>query len=174
MKKSKIILLCVCMCIFCIVPTKEVRAEQLNELSREDYDSVRQLVKEKLESGEIQSSEDISEIFDIAEDEYGIEISDSEKNKAIQMYDTAKDLGIDNEKILDVVDDVYSNVIEGKEYSSTDEMINAVSEQLIDSAADTVKETVKNGIISKFWEYVNLFKERISEFIDTISELWKK
>ncbi len=160
--------------VLSLAPVLPAYAEDLGQLSNEDYSNMADLIKNQIEQGNLDSSEDIQKAIDAAEEEYGIEISDSDKEKAVKILDTVNDLGIDKDKLADIVDDVYSNVIEGKEYDNTEDMVEAIEDQIIDSATDKVKEVVKENVKHSFSDYFRTFLDRINEFFAKIKSLWAR
>lgn len=156
-----------------IAPSLTVRAA---ELTSEDYEALSGAIEKGLREGNLDSEEDIKKALEKAADKYDIEVSDKDMERVVDIMNTMDSLGIDKEKMADMVDDVYDKVVDGKQYESTDDMIDAIEDQVIDSATEkvkeAVKETVKEKVNKSFSDYISDFISRISEFIERIKALW--
>lgn len=171
MKKFKIIIIGLMIFISVALIPEKSYAE---ELSEEDYEKLAEVIKQELKNGDLDSKEDIKEAIENAEEEFDLEISESEKNKVVSVMDTVNKLGLDPEKVADMVDDVYDKVIQGKDYENTDDMINAIEDEIIESATDKVEEKIKDKLNNSIGDYFKVFVERIKKQIERIKNLWTK
>ncbi|MBQ0027641.1 MAG: DUF1002 domain-containing protein [Lachnospiraceae bacterium] len=160
----------VCIFICVAIPRLDIRATEDNS---EYYGIIVEIIKEELRNGNLQTKEDAYEAIRKAEKQYGIDISDADEEKIIRLVGLAEDLGVDGEKMADIVEDVYDKVIDGKVYESTDDMIKAVESQVIDSAAEVVKENVVDTLKKSIDDYFNDFMERMRSFWKKLLSIWK-
>jgi len=174
MKKNvRRLLLLMAATIVILIPVR-IYASEIYELDSDDYSKIADIIRDQIANGELDSEEDVDNIINTAEDMYGIEISDSDRENAIKVFDTMNDLGIDKERVVEVFDDVYDKVIVGKQYENAEDMVEAIEDQIIDSATDKMKEVVKENVKKSFSDYFKAFVDRIKEFIEKIKELWLK
>ena len=144
-----------------------------SESNGADYEKLVEALAEELRDGNLSTKEDVQNAIDKVEEKYGVNISDSDEEKIVKLVDVAEELGIDGEKMADIVEDVYDNAIDGKVYDNTEEMINAVQNQIIDSAADTVKEAVATSVKNSISDYYRTFVDRIKSFWSELISKWK-
>lgn len=157
--------------LWCVMSTNlRIYASESNGA---DYEKLVEALAEELRDGNLSTKEDVQNAIDKVEEKYGVNISDSDEEKIVKLVDVAEELGIDGEKMADIVEDVYDNAIDGKVYDNTEEMINAVQNQIIDSAADTVKEAVATSVKNSISDYYRTFVDRIKSFWSELISKWK-
>lgn len=145
-----------------------------SELTSEDYEKLAEVIKDEIKNGNLSSEEDIRKVLENAEEEYDLEISDSEKDKVVSVMNTVNSLGLDPNTVTDMVDKVYDKVVDGKTYDDTNEMINAIEEEIIETATEKIEEVVKEKVNLSIGDYFRTFIERIKHFIERIKSLWTK
>lgn len=158
--------------IVCTLLSVNAYAMDYSSMSEEDYARVMEMVKDELRNGNLENEEDIRQAIDNAKQQYNVEIPDKEADKIVKVMDTVDSLGIDQDKIADVIDDVYDKVIDGKTYESTDELLNAIEDQIVDSAVDTVAQGVKEKFKISIKDYFSDFFNTIKDFFKRILAKW--
>ena len=137
-------------------------------ISVEDYKDVISELKDELREGNLNSEEDIRNAIHEAENKYGVDISDSEEQKAVDIMNTANDLGIESDKLADVVDDVYDNIAD-KTFETASEALDEIEKQVIESAKDAVVDSVKKSLgdyLKDLWEQIKeFFRELVASWI---------
>ena len=135
-----------------------------------EYGPLIEEFKDRLRDGSLQTEDDVREAIKEVEDKYDVDISTEDEKKAVDFMDKVNSLGVDGEKLADVVDDVYDKAISDKVYESASDAIDAVEKQIIESAKEAVKESVKKT----FMDYCSDLLDKISAFFGEITSLWKK
>jgi len=143
-------------------------AENEGGYNMEEYKALVSELKEELKEGNLKTEEDVRNAVREAEQKYGVEISAEDEQKAVDIMDTVNDLGIEEDKLAEVVDDVYDKIAD-KTYETTSDAMDDIKEQVIDSAKDVVVDTVKESLadyLKAIWEeFKNFIKELISSWI---------
>lgn len=142
------------------------------DYTSEEYGKILEVVKDELRNGNLDSEEDIRSAIESAEEKYNVSISKSDEEKIVGIMDKVNDLGIDNEVVSDVLDDVYDKAINGQSYDSTEEMIQAVEDQIVDSATDKIASTVKEKVKKSIFDYGRSLVERIKAFFKRLIGVW--
>ncbi len=172
----RIVPVCALILVFLLFGTKVHAADELpydidpEALSSGEYDMLVEELKDSLRDGDISSGEDVRDAISKAEEKYGVDIDDDLEKKAEDIIDKAVDLGIDSDKLADLVDDVYDNALNGKVYESADDAMDAIEKQIVDSAAKVVKDSVKKSIM----DYIGDFLDYIKNMFGALTSLWKK
>ena len=141
----------------------------ISALTSGDYDVIIDELKEALKDGDIESGEDIQDFISQKEDEYGVEVDNDLQDKVADIYDKATAMGVDQDKLADLIDDVYDKVLSGKTYESADDAIDAIEKQVVDSATQVVKDSIKRSI----GEYFKDFTEHIKNMWGELLSKWK-
>lgn len=121
--------------------TSEEQQELISELL-EAPDEVIAFVKEKLETGELETREDIEEAIQEGEEKFDVSLTEEDKEKIRQVVQKIKELGIDPEKLLDQAQD----------------MCQQVGDEMVDNAEEAVKQSVENSIAGFFQDMGNRLK----------------
>lgn len=135
-----------------------------------DYGGIAELLLEELKNENLSSEEEVLNAINEAEEKYNVDISEKNKEKVAKAVVAVNNLGLDKEKLTEMVGDVYENVIKDKTYKNTDELVSAVEKQVMDKVAEGIKDTVNKGIS----DYINDFSKRMKDFADKITSLWSK
>ncbi len=160
------------LCLIFIPKTECLAADDASEtsgssISVEDYKDIISELKEELKEGNLDSEEDIRNAIHEAEDKYGVDVPDADEQKAVEIMDTVKDLGVDNEKLAEVVDDVYDNIAD-KTFESASEAMDEIQKQVVESAKEAVVDSVKKTMA----DYFKDLWERIKEFFRGLFVSW--
>ncbi len=139
-------------------------AESEGGYNMEDYKALVSEFKEELKEGNLKTEEDIRNAVREAEQKYGVEISEEDEQKAVDIMDTVNDLGIEEDKLAEVVDDVYDKIAD-KTYETASDAMEDIKEQVIDSAKDAVVDTVKESLADYLKEIWEEFKTFIKELV---------
>ncbi|MCR4755943.1 MAG: DUF1002 domain-containing protein [Lachnospiraceae bacterium] len=135
----------------------------------DEYKALISEFKDELREGNLKTEEDVRDAIREAEDKYGVDISAEEEQKAVNLMDTVNDLGVDEDKLADVVDDVYDKIAD-KTYETASDAIDDIRDQVIDSVEDAVVETVKES----FADYMKELWEQIKEFFKGLIASWNQ
>lgn len=107
--------------------SEELQKEENKELAEKVIDFIRQ----KLESGELETDEEISTAIDEVEDEFDVSLTEDEKDKILQSIQKIKKLGLDPEKLLDqaskICDDAKQELIKETEKKVKTSFVNSVT-----------------------------------------------
>ncbi len=150
----------------CIAASDEVSSSGYN---MDEYKALISEFKDELREGNLKTEEDVRDAIREAEDKYGVDISAEEEQKAVDLMDTVNDLGVDEDKLADVVDDVYDKIAD-KTYETASDAIDDIRDQVIDSVEDAVVETVKKS----FADYMKELWEQIKEFFKGLIASWNQ
>ena len=135
----------------------------------DEYKALISEFKDELRDGNLKTEEDVRNAIREAEDKYGVDISPEEEQKAVDLMDTVNDLGVDEDKLADVVDDVYDKIAD-KTYDTASDAIDDIRNQVIDSVEDAVVDTVKES----FADYIKALWEQIIEFFKGLIASWNQ
>lgn len=97
-------------------------------------DEVLDFVKEKMESGEIKTEEDIENALEEGEEKFDISLTQEEKDKILEGVQKAKEMGVDPEQLLDQAQDICGQMVS----------------EATENAKEAVKESVKNSLSGFF------------------------
>ena len=115
--------------------------ELISELL-ESPDEVIEFVKEKLETGELETDEDIEEAIREGEDKFDVSLTEEDKEKILQVMQKIKELGLDPEKLLDQAQELYEQF----------------GNELFENAEEAVKQSVENSVAGFFETMGNRIK----------------
>lgn len=114
---------------------KEWLSEELaKEENAELIENVMGFIREKLEAGELDTDEEISNAIQEGEEKFDVSLTEDEKNKILQVVQKIKDLGLDPEKLLNYVENVYKEV----------------GADLVKEAGETVKKSFVESVTGFF------------------------
>lgn len=91
-------------------------------------------IREKLEAGELETDEDISDAIEEGEEKFDVSLTEEEKKEILQVVQKIKDLGLDPEKLLNHVEKLY----------------NKVGVDLVEEAEETVKKSFVESVTGFF------------------------
>lgn len=91
-------------------------------------------IREKLESGELETDEDISNAIQEGEEKFDVSLTEEEKEEILQVMQKIKDLGLDPEKLLGHIEDLYDEV----------------GSDLVKEAEETVKRSFVDSVTGFF------------------------
>ncbi len=174
--RRRIIVLSSILAFSMILPCGKVRASDdlssidINALSSDQYEAIVDKLQDALRDGELSSKEDIQKAIDEAKEEYGVEVDPALEDRAVDIIDKARDMGIDDDKLADLVDDVYDNVLKGKTYNDASEAVDEIEKQLVDSAAKAVSNSIKKTVSDYVKDFAGYIKDTWKELISK----WKK
>lgn len=151
---------------FCLAASDEAPSSGYN---MDEYKALISEFKDELRDGNLKTEEDVRDAIRQAEEKYGVDISPEEEQKAVDLMDTVNDLGVDEDKLADVVDDVYDKIAD-KTYETASDAIDDIRDQVIDSVEDAVVETVKES----FADYIKELWEQIIEFFKGLIASWNQ
>ena len=169
MNKKRLIKLCMILSLAVVCPCMGVCAQE-DQYDIKEYGPLIEEFKDRLRDGSLQTEDEVREAIKEVEDKYDVDISAEDEKKAVDFMDKVNSLGVDGEKLAVVVDDVYDKAISDKVYESASDAIDAVEKQIVESAKEAVKESVKKT----FKDYCADLLKKISEFFGEITSLWKK
>lgn len=115
--------------------------ELISELM-EAPDEVIEFVREKLETGELETDEDIEEAIQEGEEKFDVSLTEEDKEKILKVVQKVKQLGIDPEKLLD----------------QAQVMCEQLGDELVDNAGEVVKESVEKSVAGFFEDMGNRIK----------------
>ena len=144
-------------------------AEEAPGYDMSQYEALLNEFKDELRDGGLKTEEEIREAIREAEDKYGVDISDSDAQKAVDIMDKVNDLGIDGDTLADIVDNVYDNVAD-KTFDTAQDAIDEIEKQVVESAKEAVKDTVKRTIS----DYFRDFWQEIKDFFKGITDSWTR
>ena len=84
--------------------------ELVKEENKERIENVIDFICEKLEAGELDTDEEISNVIQEGEEKFEVTLTEDEKEKILQVVQKIKDLGLDPEKLLNNVENLYKEV----------------------------------------------------------------
>lgn len=160
--------------ILIMLPVNSIYAESTEKADNTDYDKLVETLKEELRNGNLSNEEDVNRALDKVENKYGVTVSDAEKDKIVKIVETADNLGIDGDKMADIVDNVYEKVDISNGLDNPEELLKDIEGEIIESASETVKEAVKETVKTSVSDYFRVFTERLKQFIERFMEVWKK
>lgn len=67
-------------------------------------------IREKLDAGELETDEDISNAIKEGEEKFDVSLTEEEKEEILQVVQKIKDMGLDPEKLLGHIEDLYDEV----------------------------------------------------------------
>lgn len=169
MNLKRLIRPCIMLSIAIALPCTGVCAQE-GQYDMQEYGPLIEEFKDRLRDGRLQTEDEVREAIKEAEDKYDMDISAEDEKKAVDFMDKVNSLGVDGEKLADVVEDVYDKAISDKVYESASDAIDAVEEQIIESTKEAVKESVKKT----FRDYCADLLDKISKFFGEIISLWKE
>ena len=91
-------------------------------------------IREKLEAGELETDEDISDAIEEGEEKFDVSLTEEEKEEILQVVQKIKDLGLDPEKLLNHVENLYEEV----------------GADLVEEAEETVKKSFVESVTGFF------------------------
>lgn len=121
--------------------------ELITELMKSS-DEVIEFIRQKIESGELETEDDIEEAIEEGEEKFDVSLTEEDKEKILQVVQKAEELGIDPEKFLDQAQDMC--------------------EEFGDELADTAKEAVKQSVESSVTGFFQDMGKRIKGFFSGI------
>lgn len=89
---------------------KWLSEELAKEENAELVEDVIGFIKEKLEAGDLETDEDISNAIEEGEEKFDVSLTEEEKEKILQVMQKIKDMGLDPEKLLGHIEDLYDEV----------------------------------------------------------------
>lgn len=95
-----------------------------------ESDEVLDFVKDKMDSGEIKTEEDIEEALEEGEEKFDISLTQEEKEKILEVVQKAKEMGVDPEQLLEQAQD----------------MCEQIAAEAAENAKAAVKQSVKNSL----------------------------
>lgn len=113
---------------------KWLSEELAKEENKEKAGEVISFIKEKLEAGELESEEDISDAIQEGEEKFDVSLTEEEEEQILQAMQKIKDLGLDPEKLLDRVEKMYDDV----------------GADLVEEAQETVKQSFADSVSGFF------------------------
>lgn len=123
---------------------KEWLSEELKEEgSDKQVEEVIDFIREKLESGELETEEDIFRFIREGEEKFDVRLTEKEKEKIMQLMQKIEELGLNPESFLQQVQDLYEQL----------------AEELLADAKDAVKKSVENSVAGFFKDMGNRVKE---------------
>ena len=105
-------------------------------------DEVIEFIRQKVESNELESEDDIEDAIEEGEEKFDVSLTDEDKEKILQMIEKAEELGIDPEEFL--------NRAQG--------MCEDFGDELADTAKEAVKKSVESSVTGFFQDMGNRIK----------------
>lgn len=132
---------------------ENVSGEQQELISQllESSDEVIEFVKDKLATGELETEEDIEEAIREGEEKFAVTLTKEDKEKILQVMQKIKKLGLDPEKLLEQVQDMYKQV----------------GDELFENAEAAVKQSVENSVSGFFKDMGNRLKGFFANIFST-------
>jgi len=122
---------------------KEWLSEELSkEENAELVEDVIGFIREKLEAGELETEEDISNAIQEGEEKFDVNLTEAEKEKIMQLMQKIKELGLNPEKLLEQAQRLYGQF----------------GDELVENTEETIKKSVGNSIAGFFKDMGNRVK----------------
>lgn len=112
--------------------------EVITELMKSS-DEVIEFIRQKLESGELVTQDDIEEAIQEGEEKFDVSLTEEDKEKIRKVAQKVKELGIDPEKLLDQAQDLSEQF----------------GDELVDNAGEVVKQSVEKSVTGFFEDMGN-------------------
>lgn len=112
--------------------------EVITELMKSS-DEVIEFIRQKLESGELVTEDDIEEAIQEGEEKFDVSLTEEDKEKIRKVAQKVKELGIDPEKLLDQAQDLSEQF----------------GDELVDNAGEVVKQSVEKSVTGFFEDMGN-------------------
>lgn len=117
---------------------EEVMEWLSEELAKEEnaqlVEEVIGFIREKLEAGELETDEDISNAIKEGEEKFDVSLTEEEKEEILQVMQKVKDLGLDPEKLLGHIESIYDEV----------------GSELVEEAEEAVKQSFVESVTGFF------------------------
>lgn len=110
--------------------------ELAKEENAEMVEEVISFIREKLEAGELETDEDISNAIEEGEEKFDVSLTEEEKEEILQVIQKIKDLGLDPEKLLGHIEDLYDEV----------------GTELVEEAQEAVKQSFVDSVTGFFYD----------------------
>ncbi len=118
-----------------VAPEADENSEEVEELIT--------FIKEKLAAGELATDQDIQEAIKEGEEKFKVSLTDEEKEKILSIMHKIKELGLDQEKLLDQAKDLYEKF----------------GDELIDNAEEVIKKSFKESVSNFFSDLGSTVKD---------------
>lgn len=113
---------------------KWLSEELAKEENAELVEDVIGFIKEKLEAGDLETDEDISNAIEEGEEKFDVSLTEEEKEKILQVMQKIKDMGLDPEMILGHIESIYDDV----------------GADLVEEAEEAVKQSFMDSVTGFF------------------------
>ncbi len=150
----------------------QVYAEEYDSAALEDaissgqYDDLVDDLKQAIRDGRLSSEEDIQQVIDDAKDEYGVSVDPAVEQRAVDIIDKAREMGVDDDTMADMVGDIYDNIKDSNGvYDDISGTLDNIEDQVVKSATKAVKDAVKRTITDFFKDLAEQIKKFWGELI---------
>ena len=133
-----------------------------NDMSKEDIQALMKWLKEKVDSGELDISDETSvrTAIEAGEEEFGVSFTDKEKDKIVSVLSKLNAIGLSGDKLLEQAEklfDKYGNEI----LDQTEETIQDAVEDANEAIDEAAKEVAKDAAKS----FLQRMKESVKGFL---------
>lgn len=181
-KRSKNMIVCVLLCVFaCSMPVSAAPKQACfqsgeaecfikqaldlsackNDMSKEDIQELMKWLKEKVNSGELDIGDEASvrAAIDAGEEEFGVSLTEKEKDKIVSVLSKLNDIGLSGDRLLGeaekLVEKYGSGILDQTEEAIQDAVEDA--NEAIDEAAKEVAKDAAKSFLQRMKETVKGF-----------------
>lgn len=138
----------------------EKLSEQVQNVSEKEIEELIDWLKEKIDSGELDTGDEdsVRELIRQGEDEFDVELSEEETGNLVAILEKMNKLGMDSEYLVEQAEKLYSKY--GKD------VVNHTSEALNDAIEDAAGQAVTS--------FFHSMKQSVANIFENIVGQWKK
>ena len=125
----------------------------IEEINPEDAKKILEFVSEKIEEGKWESEKGVEEAIAEGEKEFGVTLTEEQKNMILSVVSKIKKLGIKPEYVMEQAEEIYEKY--GEELKKD---VSEKGKEIVEETQNKIKEEVNKSLTDYFSDMVNNVK----------------